>query len=636
MESNVTNTSNASPSQQQPKRERPANAEEEHSKLHESDEEMFAQLDSTVFKRFFYYAAPYKRAMFTATMAVIGFTLANLSLPLLVKFGIDSAIRKGDSSLLGVIAISLIGVAGIYWFTNFLQSVLITRVALTVLYDIRADMFLQLQRLALSFSDKTPIGALMSRMFGDVGALQEMLESSIEIIGDVLTLVGIIVILLLLDFQLAIVTLAIVPALFLIRIIWQPIARRAFLRMRRNSSVVGVYLDQNVSGIRVVQALNRQKENHGIMGGKVRTYFWSAVKASRLGGVLMPTVELMTGAALAIVLVVGGGRVLSESIEIGTMVAFLLYVQRFFEPIRTLTMHYALLQRAVASGHRIFELLDIPLEIEDKSDAKAIRDVQGRVEFKNVTFGYDPERPILRNISFTAEPGQTIALVGPTGSGKTSITALAHRFYDVQEGSITIDGQDIRDVTQESIGGVMGMVLQEPFLFSKSVLENIRYNTVDATREDVVSACKIIGAHDFVMQLDDGYDTTLEQRGSNLSVGQRQLLSFARALVADPKILVLDEATANIDSYTERIIQDALKKLLEGRTALVIAHRLSTIRNSNQIIVVRDGEIVENGTHDELVSSTGLYSQLWKTNYTSFDDIAGNADDLTGAPASST
>lgn len=632
----MATTSNNTPPAQQPKRERPAVAEEEHSALHESDEEMFAQLDSTVFKRFFYYASPYKKAMFVATMAVIGFTLANLSLPLLVKFGVDSAIRKGDSNLLVVIAVAIVGVAGIYWFTNFLQNVLITRVALTVLYDIRADMFLQLQRLALSFSDKTPIGALMARMFGDVGALQEMLESSIEIIGDILTLVGIIVILLLLDFQLALMTLAIVPILFLIRIIWQPIARRAFLRMRRNSSIVGVYLDQNVSGIRVVQALNRQQENHGIMGGKVRTYFWSAVRASRLGGVLMPTVELMTGTALAIVLIVGGGRVVSESIEIGTMVAFLLYVQRFFEPIRTLTMHYALLQRAVASGHRIFELLDIPLEIADKKDAKPIGDVSGRVEFNNVTFGYDPERPILRNISFTAEPGQTIALVGPTGSGKTSITALAHRFYDVQEGSITIDGQDIRDVTQESIGGVMGMVLQEPFLFSKTVLENIRYNTVNATREDVVSACKIIGAHDFVMQLDNGYDTTLEQRGSNLSVGQRQLLSFARALVADPKILVLDEATANIDSYTERIIQDALKKLLEGRTALVIAHRLSTIRNSNQIIVVRDGEIVEKGTHEELVDSTGLYSQLWKTNYTSFDDIAGNADDMTGIPASST
>ncbi|MDA0597440.1 MAG: ABC transporter ATP-binding protein [Chloroflexi bacterium] len=632
----MATTSSNTPSSQQPKRQRPSNAEEEHANLNESDEEMFAQLDSTVFKRFFYYASPYKKAMLIATLAVVGFTLANLAVPLLVKFGIDNAIGKDDSNLLGIIAISMVVVAAVYWFTNYLQSVLITRVALTVLYDIRADMFLQLQRLALSFSDKTPIGALMARMFGDVGALQEMLESSIEIIGDLLTLVGIVVILMLLDFQLALFTLALVPALFLIRVIWQPFARRAFLRMRRNSSIVGVYLDQNVSGIRVVQALNRQQENTGIMGGKVSTYFWSAVRASRLGGVLMPTVELMTGSALAIVLIVGGGRVLSESIEIGTMVAFLLYVQRFFEPIRTLTMHYAALQRAVASGHRIFELLDIPLDIADKPDAKPIGEVHGRVEFKNVTFGYRPERPILRNISFVAEPGQTIALVGPTGSGKTSITALAHRFYDVQEGSISIDGQDIRDVTQESIGRVMGMVLQEPFLFSKSVLENVLYNTVNATREDAVAACKVIGAHDFVMQLDDGYDTTLEQRGSNLSVGQRQLLSFARALVADPKILVLDEATANIDSYTERIIQDALKQLLEGRTALVIAHRLSTIRNSNQIIVVRDGEIVENGTHDELVSATGLYAQLWQTNYTSFDDIAGNADDVTGAPVSST
>ncbi len=632
----MSTTSNNSPQTKQPNRQRPANAEEEHGKLNESDEEMFAQLDSTVFKRFFYYASPYKKQMLIATLAVIGFTLANLALPLLVKFGIDDAINNTNSNLLKVIAISIVGVAGIYWFTNFLQNVLITRVALTVLYDIRADMFLQLQRLALSFSDKTPIGALMARMFGDVGALQEMLESSIEIIGDVLTLFGIIVILLVLDVHLALVTLAIVPALFLIRIVWQPFARRAFLRMRRNSSVVGVYLDQNVSGIRVVQALNRQEENTGIMGGKVHTFFWSAVRASRLGGVLMPTVELMTGTALALVLVVGGGRVLSESIEIGTMVAFLLYVQRFFEPIRTLTMHYALLQRAVASGHRIFELLDIPLEVEDKSDAKPIGDITGRIEFKNVTFGYDPARPILRNISFVAEPGQTIALVGPTGSGKTSITALAHRFYDVQEGSISIDDHDIRDVTQQSIGGVMGMVLQEPFLFSKSVLENVRYNTLNATREDVVAACRVIGAHDFVMQLDDGYDTTLEQRGSNLSVGQRQLLSFARALVADPKILVLDEATANIDSYTERIIQDALRKLLEGRTALVIAHRLSTIRNSDQIIVVQDGGIVEIGTHDELVASTGLYSQLWQTNYTSFDDIADNANDLTGMPALST
>ena len=617
-------------------RERPANVEEEHTTLHESDEEIFAQLDSTVFKRFLYYASPYKKAMVVATLAVIGFTLANLSLPLLIKLAIDGAIQDGDTNLLAVVAIALTVVAALYWLTNMLQNILITRVALTVLYDIRADMFLQLQRLAMSFSDKTPIGALMARMFGDVGALQEMLEASIEIIGDFLTLIGIVVILFILDVQLAIVSLAILPMLLFVRLVWQPIARRAFLRMRRNSSIVGVYLDQNITGIRVIQALNRHRENHNVMGRKVRDFFGSAIRASRLSGLMLPTVEIMTGIALGLVLIVGGNRVLSGAIEVGTMVAFLLYVQRFMEPIRSLTMQYATLQRAVASGHRIFELLDIPLEIQDKPGAKPIGAVEGRVEFNDVTFGYNPDRPILRNITFAADPGQTIALVGPTGSGKTSITALAHRFYEVQDGSITIDGQDIRDVTQESIGEVMGMVLQEPFLFSQSVLENVRYNTSYATREEVVGACKVIGAHDFVMELEDGYDTILEQRGSNLSVGQRQLLSFARALVSDPKILVLDEATANIDSYTERVVQDALKKLLEGRTALVIAHRLSTIRNADRIVVIQDGEIAEIGTHEKLVSNGGLYSQLWQTNYTSFDDIAGNADELMTAPAAST
>ena len=618
------------------KRDRPANAEEEHSTLHESDEEMFAQLDSTVFKRFLFYASPYKKAMVIATLAVFGFTLANLSIPLLIKFAIDGAIQNGDTNLLATVAISLVAVAFLYWLTHMLQNILITRVALTVLYDIRADMFLQLQRLAMSFSDKTPIGALMARMFGDVGALQEMLEASIEIIGDFLTLIGIVVILFILDVQLAAVSLAILPMLIFVRLVWQPIARRAFLRMRRNSSVVGVYLDQNVTGIRVIQALNRHRENHNVMRGKVRDFFVSAMRAARLGGVMMPTVEIMTGIALGLVLIVGGNRVLNSAIEVGTMVAFLLYVQRFFEPIRSLTMHYAMLQRAVASGHRIFELLDIPLEIQDKPGAKAIGAVEGRVEFNDVSFGYNPDRPILRNITFSADPGQTVALVGPTGSGKTSITALAHRFYEVQEGSITIDGHDIRDVTQESIGDVMGMVLQEPFLFSQSVLENVRYNTSYATRDEIVQACMVIGAHDFVMELEDGYDTILEQRGSNLSVGQRQLLSFARALVSDPKILVLDEATANIDSYTERVVQDALKKLLQGRTALVIAHRLSTIRNADQIVVIQDGEIDEVGTHEKLISNGGLYSQLWQTNYTSFDDIAGNADEIMAAPAVST
>ena len=617
-------------------RQRPATAAEEHRELHESDEEMFSQLDSTVFKRFFFYASPYKKQIAIATLAVIGFTIANLAVPLLVKFGIDSAIADGDSQLLAVIALLVIATAALHWVTNYLQRVLISAVALKVLYDIRADMFLQLQRLAMSFSDKTPIGSLMARMFGDVGALQEMLESSIEVIGDILTLFGIVVLLLVLDWQLGLITLAVMPTLLLIRIVWQPIARRAFLRMRRNSSIVGIYLDQNVSGIRVVQAMNRQNDNHHVMGGKVHTFFWSSVRAARLGGLLMPAVELLTGTALALVLIIGGARVIDSTLEVGIMIAFLLYVQRFFEPIRTLTMHYAVLQRAVASGHRIFELLDIPLEVADKEGAEPIGTIKGRVEFKNVVFGYDPERPILRNINFVAEPGQTVAIVGPTGSGKTRITALAHRFYDVQRGAVLLDGTDVRDVTQESIGNVVGMVLQEPFLFSQSVIENVRYNTQDATADDVIEACRVIGAHDFIMKLSNGYDTVLEQRGSNLSVGQRQLLSFARALVADPQILVLDEATANIDSYTERIIQRSLKKLLEGRTALVIAHRLSTIRNASKIIVVQAGEIVEQGSHDELVAANGLYAQLWVTSYSSFDDIAGEGDKVIGGPAATT
>jgi ATP-binding cassette, subfamily B, multidrug efflux pump len=618
------------------KRERPAVAEEQHDELHESDEEMFAELDSTVFKRFLYYANPYKKALIVATLAVMAFTVANLAVPLIVKIGIDSAIADADSNLLAVVGIALLATALLQFVSNYLQRILITRIALEALYDIQAGMFMQIQRLGMSFSDKTPVGALMSRMFGDIGALQEMLESSLEVIADLLTIGGIIVVLLILDWQMALIALSVMPALFFIRIVWQPLARRAFLRMRRNSSIVGVYLDQNVSGIRVVQAMNRQPVNEGIMAGKIDDFFDSANKASRLGGILMPAVELLTGTALALVIIIGGARVLDGNMEVGTMIAFLLYVQRFFEPIRTLTMHYAVLQRAMASGHRIFELLDIPLDVADKKDAQPLGDIRGEVRFDDVTFGYDPAKPILRNISFTASPGQTVAIVGPTGSGKTSLMSLAHRFYDVQQGRILLDDVDVRDVQQESIGKVMGMVLQEPFLFSQTVVENVRYNTRSATREDVVNACKTIGAHEFVMRLEDGYDTVLEQRGSNLSVGQRQLISFARALVADPKILILDEATANIDSYTEKLIQEALQKLLEGRTALVIAHRLSTIRNADKIIVVQAGEIVEEGNHDELLEVDGLYASLWTTNYSSFDDIAGNPDEVITAPAAST
>jgi ATP-binding cassette subfamily B protein len=304
------------------------------------------------------------------------------------------------------------------------------------------------------------------------------------------------------------------------------------------------------------------------------------------------------------------------------MVAFLFYIQRFFDPIRSLTLQYSVMQRAMASGQRIAEVLDVPVDVRDRPDAIALSpDMDGSVEFKNVTFGYRKGQPVLKNISFRVDPGETVALVGPTGSGKSSAMALAHRFYDVWEGQVLVGRHDVRDLTQQSLGQQVAMVLQEPFLFSGSVLDNIRYNKVEATRDDVVRAAQAVGAHDFIMRLPEGYESVLEQRGGNLSLGQRQLISFARALVADAKILVLDEATASIDSYTEMLIQNALVRLLEGCTGLVIAHRLATIRNADRIIVLQNGELIESGTHDELIAANGLYARLYNMNYASFDDI---------------
>tara|TARA_Y100000590_G_scaffold386345_1_gene459092 strand:- start:365 stop:1801 length:1437 start_codon:yes stop_codon:yes gene_type:complete len=461
----------------------------------------------------------------------------------------------------------------------------------------------------------------MARLQGDVAALQEFLQTAVFAIGDLVLIIGIIGAMIWLDWRLGVMTLSVVPILLIIRIVWLPYARKAFLRARVTSSIVSGALAENINGIRAVQGMSREYTNYDLFDIRASDNLKAAKRASKLGVMMLPIVDTLTGASMAIIVIIGGFFVLGGSIEVGVMVAFILFVQRFFDPIRALTMHYNVLQRAMASGERIFEVIDVPVDIKDKPGAVDLNEIDGSIKFENVTFGYLPDQPILKKINFEVKPGETVALVGPTGSGKTSTTALVHRFYDIWEGSVQVGGHDVRDVTQKSLGKHVSMVLQEPFLFSGTIYDNIRYAKHNVTREEVVSAAQAVGAHEFIMKLPNGYDTDLEQRGGNLSLGQRQLISFARAIVADAKILVLDEATASIDSYTEMLIQQALARLMEGRTGMVIAHRLATIRGADRIIVLQDGEIIEMGNHDELIKKEGLYFRLYSMNYASFDDI---------------
>ena len=586
-------------------------------------EEIFGDaFNGQIIMRFISYVAPYKKLIAVTIAAVLVFSATTLAFPLLVKFAIDRGLQgAGDKELLGVIVAALFGAVVLNYVSNFLQEIIVVRLSMRILFNMRRAMYLHLQRVSMSFMDKTEIGRLMARLQGDVAALQEFLETAVFAIGDALTLIGIIGVLLYLDPKLGALTLIVIPALFLVRLVWLPRAKRAFLRARELASEVNGALNENINGVKIVQGMVRERVNFDMFDEKATETLRSQHRAALYGQSLLPVVDTLTGAAMAIVVIVGGSLVLDNALEVGVMVAFMLYVQRFFDPIRSLTMHYTTMQRAMASGQRIFEVLDVPVDIKDKENAIELKEIDGSIEFRNVTFGYLPDQPVLKNVTFRVEPGETVALVGPTGSGKTSTTALIHRFYETWEGQVVVGGHDVRDVTQESLGRQVSMVLQDPYLFTGTVFENIRYRKLEATREEVVAAARAVGAHEFIMRLPDGYDTMLEQRGGNLSIGQRQLVSFARAIVAESKILVLDEATANIDSYTEMLIQQALARLLEGQTGVVIAHRLATIRNADRIIVLQDGRIIETGTHDDLMDLGGLYSRLYSLNYASFDDM---------------
>jgi len=598
---------------------------------HRVEEEMFGKVfDPNIVRRIWVFVHPYRREVVLSIIAVLVFTATQLAIPLIIRHAIDYGLvpQDGRSNPLAISLVLFVIVILINFCASYLQENIVGRTAEKVLFDIREAMFSHLQHVSLSFMDKTETGRLMSRLQGDVNAMQEFLETSVISIGDIVLLFGIVISMLYLNLQLGLLTLAVLPVLLVVRIYWLPRARVAFMAAHESNSVTNGALAEAIHGVRTVQSMDRQGVNYGLYQEKAATNLATHLTAAKYAQVMVPIVDTLTGVAMAVVVVVGGTLVLNQSLELGVMVAFLFYIQRFFDPIRSLTMQYSVMQRAMASGQRLTEVLDVPLEVQDADDAIPLsRDSDGSISFRNVTFGYDPELPILKNISFEVEPGQTVALVGPTGSGKSSTVALVHRFYDVQQGEILISGHDVRHLTQESLGQNIAMVLQEPYLFTGTVEENIRYNNTHATRSDVIQASEAVGAHDFIEALDDGYDSMLGERGGNLSQGQRQLLSFARALVADARILVLDEATASIDSYTEMLIQKALKTLLKGRTGLVIAHRLATIRHADKIIVLKNGLVSEQGNHDELIAANGLYASLYSANYASFDDVpAHNAD----------
>jgi ATP-binding cassette subfamily B protein len=594
--------------------------------------------DGNVIKRIWAFVRPYRRDVVLSVCAVLTFTLMQLMIPLIIRYAIDHGMQQdgSHSALTWAVVVFLVAIM-INYGASYAQETLVGGVAENVLFDIRRQMFSHLQRVSLSFMDKTEVGRLMSRLQGDVNSMQEFLETSVLSVGDMTLLVGIVGVMLYLDPKLGLLTLSVLPILFIVRLFWLPLARKSFMAAHETNSVANGALAEAIHGVRAVQSMDRQGVNFTLYDDKAKANLLTHLTAARYAQVMVPIVDSLTGVAMALVIVVGGARVLNQALDVGVLVAFLFYIQRFFDPIRSLTLQYSVMQRAMASGQRLTEVLDVPIDIKDAADAVVLsKDMDGSVEFRDVVFGYNPKHPVLKDVSFKVNPGETVALVGPTGSGKSSCMSLIHRFYDVQQGQVLVGGHDVRALTQDSLGDQIAMVLQEPFLFTGTVFENIRYHKHDATREKVIEAAKAVGAHDFIMRLPEGYDSILGERGGNLSLGQRQLLSFARALVADAKILVLDEATANIDSYTEMLIQKALVKLLEGRTGLVIAHRLATIREADRIIVLQNGELVESGSHQQLMANRKLYARLYDLNYASFDDIPETVLEETAASGPAT
>ena len=536
--------------------------------------------------------------------------------PMLIGRAVDDVLAAKDKVRLIWIVLGLLGTYLAGMLATRYQFYLMSLAGQHVLAEMRQQVMRHVHKLSLGFLERKEAGDLMSRLVNDIDVINNFFSQGLmQAVGALFGLVGVMVAMIALEWRLALATLAILPVMLMTTNLFGKVARRAFRKTRATIGDVSADLQEELGGIKVAQAFNRSDISVRRFAERNATNRDANVSANAVTSAFMPTMDVLSALDTAIVAGYGGYLAIQGAISIGVVVSFLQYVQNFFRPIQMVTQLWTTAQAALAAAERVFELLDIEPEIQDAPDAMELPKLKGQVRFENVSFSYDSDQQVLQDINLLASPGQTIAIVGPTGAGKTTMVNLLMRFYDVTSGKITLDGYDVRGVTQHSLRSQMGMVLQEPFLFSGSVQENIRYGRLDATPEDVEAAAKAANAHEFITRLPEGYATQVGERGSMLSQGQRQLISIARAILADPRILILDEATASVDTRTEVLIQKALNNLLKGRTSFVIAHRLSTVRNADLVAVVDESWIVERGTHAELLDKGGLYADLYRRQF---------------------
>lgn len=579
------------------------------------DDVVTTRYDWRLLVRLLVYLKPYRLRVLWSFLLIVAMAALDLVGPLLTKVAIDRHIARGDAAgLLGLAALyALVLVAA--FAVRFGQVYVLQMTGQEVMLDLRRELFGHLQRLHVGYFDKNPVGRLMTRVTTDVDAVNELFTSGVvTVFGDLFTLFGIMAVLLWLDWRLALVTFAVLPPFFLVTNWFRKGARDAFREVRKKVAAMNAYLQENLAGMSVVQLFSREERNLAGFSAINRQHADVNMRALFYYAVFYPAIELLAAIGIALILLYGGGEVLRGTLTMGALVAFIQYSERFWRPISDLSEKFNILQAAMASAERIFTLLDTKAEIVAPAVPRALPAPAGRVAFEDVSFGYDPAHPVLREVSFSVEPGRSVALVGATGAGKTSVISLLARFYDVQQGRVTLDGIDVRELDPADLRRCLALVLQDVHLSSGTIASNIRLGS-DISDQRLRAAAEAVHAHHFIEALPGGYDAEVKERGATLSVGQKQLLSFARALAHDPRVLILDEATSSVDTETELLIQDALRTLLRGRTAIVIAHRLSTIQHVDEILVLHKGRIRERGNHRELLAQRGLYWKLYQLQY---------------------